>query len=511
MDKVILNGNDLTLQELIDVARKHKPVQLSEEAAARIVASREVVDKFVKEQRVVYGVTTGFGKFSEVMIKEEETKKLQKNLIMSHSCGVGEPLKEEYARGIMLLRANALAKGYSGIRIETVETILKMLNAGITPIIPEKGSLGASGDLAPLSHMVQPMLGLGECYYKGEVRKSVDAMKEAGIEIVELTSKEGLALINGTQVMTSVGGITLYDALNISKISDIADSLTMEALGGIIDAYDERIAMVRKHKGLETTSKNVRKMLEGSKNITRQGDVRVQDAYSLRCVPQVHAGCKDAINFVREKVEIEMNSVTDNPIIFPEDEKAISAGNFHGEPMALPFDFLGIALAELADISERRLEKMVNPALSHGLPAFLCLNGGVNSGFMIVQYSAASLVSENKVLSHPASVDSIPSSANQEDHVSMGTIAARKARDIAFNTRKVLAMEILAACQAIDLRNSKDKLAKGTRAVYDEVRKVVTFNEIDRIMNYDIEAVDKLIVDGTLIKAAEDAVGTIEI
>ncbi len=511
MDKIVLNGSDLTLDQLVAVTRGGATVELSDEAKDRIKASRRIVDKFVEEERVVYGVTTGFGKFAEVIIPEDETKELQKNLIMSHSCGVGNPLPEDVARGIMVLRANNLAKGFSGIRLETTETILKMLNAGITPIIPEKGSLGASGDLAPLSHMVQPMLGLGECYYKGEVRKSVDAMKEAGIETIDLTSKEGLALINGTQVMTSVGALTLYDGMNISKVSDIAAAMTMEALGGIIDAYDQRIADVRKHNGLAATSKNVRTLLEGSKNTTRQGEVRVQDAYSLRCVPQVHAGCKDAINYVKQKVDIEMNSVTDNPIIFPDDEMSISAGNFHGEPMALPFDFLGIALSELANISERRLEKMVNPALSHGLPAFLCVKGGVNSGFMIVQYSAASLVSENKVLAHPASVDSIPSSANQEDHVSMGTIAARKARDIAFNTRKVLAMEILAACQAIDLNKSSDKLAKATKAVYDEVRKVVTFNDKDRIMNVDIEAVDKLIVDGIIIKAAEEAVGTLEV
>lgn len=511
MDKIILNGRDLTLEQLVQVTRNHAVVELADEAKDKIIASRKLVDKFVQEKRVVYGITTGFGKFAEVIIPEDETKELQKNLIMSHSCGVGNPLSEDIARGIMVLRANNLAKGYSGVKLETVNTILNMLNAGITPIIPEKGSLGASGDLAPLSHMVQPMLGLGNCYYKGEVRKSTEAMKEAGIPTIELTSKEGLALINGTQVMTSVGALTLYDALNISKISDIAASMTMEALGGIINAYDQRVADVRKHKGLATTCKNVRTLLEGSKNTTKQGEVRVQDAYSLRCVPQIHAGCKDAINFVKEKVDIEMNSVTDNPIIFPEDEMAISAGNFHGEPMALPFDFLGIALSELANVSERRLEKMVNPALSHGLPAFLCVKGGVNSGFMIVQYSAASLVSENKVLSHPASVDSIPSSANQEDHVSMGTIAARKAKEIAFNTRKVLAMEILAACQAIDLNKSKDKLSKATRAVYDKVREVVTFNEVDRIMNIDIEAVDKLLVDGSIVKAAEEVVGTLEV
>ncbi|MDD7761167.1 MAG: histidine ammonia-lyase [Firmicutes bacterium] len=510
MEEIILNGSDLSLEDLIAVARFNAPVELSKEAEEKINSSRALVDKFVEEERVIYGITTGFGKFSEVHIPEDETKLLQKNLIMSHSCGVGKPLSIEIARAALVLRTNALAKGFSGIRLVTVKTMIEMLNKGITPIIPEKGSLGASGDLAPLSHMVQPMLGLGECYYKGEVRNSAEAMKEAGIDTIELTSKEGLALINGTQIMTAVGAITTYDALELLKIADIAASMTMEALGGIIDAYDERIAKVRPHEGMFKTTENVRRILDGSKNITRQGELRVQDAYSLRCVPQVHTGCKDCIDFVKTKVDIEMNSVTDNPIIFPEDEASISAGNFHGEPMALPFDFLGIGLSELANISERRLEKMVNPALSHGLPAFLAEKGGVNSGFMIVQYAAAALVSENKVLAHPASVDSIPSSANQEDHVSMGTIAARKAREIYYNSRKVLAMELLTAAQAIDLRGGADKLSKATKAVYDLIRQKSPRVEVDRIMNIDIEIVDELLADRSIVKAVESEIGELK-
>lgn len=511
MEKIVINGYDLTLDQVIQVARHHAEVALSSDAVEKIEASRKLVDKFVAEDRVVYGITTGFGKFSEVSIPEEETKALQKNLIMSHSCGVGNPLSKEVARAAMLLRANALAKGFSGIRLETVETLIALLNKQITPIIPEKGSLGSSGDLAPLAHMVQPMLGLGNCYYKDEIVPSVDALRDAGITPIELTSKEGLALINGTQIMTAVGSIVLYDAMNLSKISDIADALTMEALGGIVDAYDPRISKVRMHKGQMTTSENILRIVEGSQNTTHQGDVRVQDSYTLRCVPQVHAASKDCFNFVKEKIEIEINSVTDNPLIFPEDEAVISGGNFHGQPMALPFDFLGIGIAELANISERRLEKMVNPALSHGLPAFLVNRGGVNSGFMIVQYAAAALVSENKVLAHPASVDSIPSSANQEDHVSMGTIAARKARDILENARKVLAMELLAAAQAIDLKDSKDRLGKGTKACYETIRKAVTFLAEDRIMNLDIEAVDALIKDGTILEATEQMVGEIHV
>lgn len=377
-----------------------------------------------------------------------------KNLIISHACGVGEPLDEEIVRGIMLLRANALAKGYSGIRLYTLNTLIEMLNKGVHPLIPEKGSLGASGDLAPLSHMVLVMLGEGKAYYRGQLFIGKEAMAKAGVPTIELTSKEGLALINGTQVMTSIGALAVYDGISINKTADIVAALTVEALNGVTDAYDYRVHRVRPHQGQINTAKNLLYLLESSQMTTRQGDIRVQDAYSLRCIPQIHGASKDAIKYVEDKVNIEMNSATDNPLIFEDTKDVISGGNFHGQPMALSFDFLGIALSELANVSERRLERLVNPALSK-LPGFLAKNGGLNSGFMIVQYSAAALVSENKILAHPASVDSIPSSANQEDHVSMGTIAARKAREILENTRKVLAMELFAACQAIDLRGRK--------------------------------------------------------
>jgi histidine ammonia-lyase len=332
-------------------------------------------------------------------------------------------------------------------------------------------------------------------------------MNKAGIPVIELTSKEGLALINGTQVMTAVGSLTVYDALNLVKISDIAAALSFEAHHGIVDALDHKVHDVRPHKGQIDTARIMLQLLSESKMTTRQGDIRVQDAYSLRCTPQVHGASKDAINYVKEKVEIEINSVTDNPIIFPETKEGISGGNFHGQPMALSFDFLGIALAELADISERRLERLVNPALS-GLPAFLVEHGGINSGFMIVQYSAASLVSENKVLSHPASVDSIPSSANQEDHVSMGTIAARKSREIMENVRRVLAMEIMCACQGIDMRGNKG-LGKGTKPVYEAVRKSVPVLTEDRPLYEDINACEGLIIDGTLVKVCQEDAGEI--
>jgi histidine ammonia-lyase len=377
--------------------------------------------------------------------------------------------------------------------------MIDMLNKGVHPVVPEKGSLGASGDLAPLSHMVLPMIGLGKAEYMGQVMPGKEAMEKAGIPVINLTAKEGLALINGTQVMTAVGSLTLYDALNIVKVADIAAALSFEAQKGIVDALDYRLHEIRPHKGQIETAKILLELLAGSKMTTSQGQIRVQDAYSLRCVPQVHGASRDAINYVREKVEIEMNSVTDNPIIFPETREGISGGNFHGQPMALAFDFLGIALAELANISERRIERLVNPALS-GLPAFLVEHGGLNSGFMIVQYSAAALVSENKILSHPASVDSIPSSANQEDHVSMGTIAARKAKEIMENVRRVLAMEILCACQGIDLRGNKG-LGAGTKIVYEEVRKVIPMLTKDRPLYEDINKCEELIINGTITRA----------
>ncbi|WP_018591595.1 histidine ammonia-lyase [Terrisporobacter glycolicus] len=506
MKKIIIDGNSLTLDDLVNVARYNFPVEVSKEALEKVKISRQIVDDIVDTGQISYGITTGFGKFSDVAISKNECRQLQTNLIMSHSCGVGNPLSEEIVRAMMLLRANALSKGYSGARCETLEVLTSMLNKGVHPIVPEKGSLGSSGDLAPLSHMVLTMLGLGEAIYEGKRMESKDAMEKSGIKPLEyLGAKEGLALINGTQCMTAVGAITIYDALNLMKTADISLCLTMEALNGITCAMDERVNLVRPHKGQFNTAKNVLTMVEGSEMVTKQGQLRTQDAYSLRCSPQIHGASKDALEYVKNKLEIEMNSVTDNPIIFPgEDQKIISGGNFHGQPMALSFDFLGIALAEMANIAERRLEKMVNPALSYGLPAFLVNHGGLNSGFMIVQYSAASLVSENKVLAHPASVDSIPSSANQEDHVSMGTIAARKARDIMDNVRKVIAMEILTSVQAIDLRGKK-KLGAGTEAAYNIVREHTPFIDKDRIMYKDINICEDLIKDNLLVEAVEEA------
>lgn len=505
MEKIIITGEDLNVEQIVAVCRNHAEVELSEKSKADVLSSRKIVDDLVDEKKVVYGITTGFGKFSDVVISTDECRDLQKNLIITHAVGAGSPFPEDVARGMLLLRINNLSKGFSGIRLETLQTMIDMLNRGVTPFIPSQGSLGASGDLAPLSHMVLVMIGLGKAWYQGELLEGAEAMRRAGIQTIELSAKEGLALNNGTQAMTSVGALALHDAIKLLKVADIADALNYEAQNGVTDALEERVHTVRPHSGQTRTAKNLRRLLEGSKNTTRQGEIRVQDAYSLRCSPQIHGASKDAVNYVKEHVDIEINSVTDNPIIFKEDRAGISGGNFHGQPMALSFDFLKIAESELANVSERRIERLVNPAYS-GLPAFLTRHGGVCSGFMIVQYSAAALVSENKVLAHPASVDSIPSSAGQEDHVSMGTIAARQAAEIGKNVRRVLAMELMVACQGIDLRGNKG-LGKGTQAAYDLVREKVATLDQDRELYEDINYCEEIIMDDSLIEAVEKAIG----
>lgn len=500
MDIIKIDGNNLSLDDVRHVSKGHCKVVLSEEAKKRVSDCRKIVDGIVENHKVVYGITTGFGKFADVTISQEDCKTLQRNLILSHACGYGNNFSKEIVRAIMLLRANALSKGYSGIRLETLETLIEMLNKGVHPCIPEKGSLGASGDLAPLSHMVLPMLGEGEAEFEGEILSGKEAMQKANIPLVELTAKEGLALINGTQVMTSVGALALSESIDLLKISDIAAALTIEALRGIEDAFYPEIHSIRPHRGQMDTAKNILSLIEGSTYVTKQGDLRVQDAYTLRCIPQVHGASKDALNYVKEKHHTEMNSVTDNPIVISED-KVISGGNFHGQPMALSFDFLGIAVAELANISERRLERLINYQLND-LPPFLVKNGGLNSGFMITQYAAASLVSENKILAHPASVDSIPSSANQEDHVSMGTIAARKCLSIVENVKRVLATEIMAACQAIDFRNNFT-LGKGTTEAYKVIRKHIDFIEEDKVMYKELDKCTELISNGLLLQEVE--------
>lgn len=460
---------------------------------------------------MAYGITTGFGDFATVAVPEAMSNQLSTNLILSHCTGTGEPYQEEQVRGMMLLRANALCVGISGVRLILVQRLIDMLNHGVTPVIPQKGSLGASGDLAPLSHMGLVLLGRGEAMYQGERLPGGEAMRRAGIDPLDtLVCKEGLGITNGTCAMTSVGALHLYDAMQAAQLADLISSMTLTALTGQLDAFQERMHTVRGHFGQIQVARNMRLLTEGCEILERCQGVRVQDAYALRCIPQVHGAIRDALQYVKEKVDIELNAVTDNPLLFCEDEAVISGGNFHGEPMALPFDFLGIACSEIASISERRIERMVNASLSNGLTRFLTTDGGINSGFMIVQYSAASMASENKVLAHPACVDSIPSSANQEDFVSMGTTAARKAGTILENTFSVLAFELLTACQAIDIRRLTETFGSGLspvdEAVFRHIRQQVPFMNKDRELWPDIRAVEAMVRSGELLDLAHSIV-----
>ena len=501
---VIMDGHSLTLESFVAVARYGAIVELSDAALEAMTKSRGLAEKIAAEGRVAYGITSGFGEFQKVAVPKEMSNQLSTNLILSHCTGAGEPYANEIVRGMMLLRANALCVGVSGVRPLLVQMLVEMLNKGVTPIVPQKGSLGSSGDLAPLAHMTLPMLGKGEAMYQGVKMTGAEAMAKAGIETLDtLVSKEGLGMTNGTCAMTSVGALALYDTICASQLADVIASMSMEGLTALKNAFDPRIHAVRGQKGQMLVAANMRELLKGSEIIDNCQTDRVQDAYALRCVPQMHGSCRDALDFVREKVEIELNAVTDNPLMFLEDGAVISGGNFHGEPMALPFDLLGIAASELADISERRIERMVNASLSNGLTPFLTVQPGVNSGFMIVQYAAASMVSENKIYAHPASVDSIPSSANQEDIVSMGTTAARKAKMILENTQDVLADELMVACQAIDIRRRLNThgqtLTPLHEALYQHVRKEVDFYEIDREIWPDIRACEKMIRSGELL------------
>ena len=503
--RVVLDGRSLTLEALVAVARFGAAVELAPEAREAMARSRALAEKIAVEKRVAYGITTGFGDFATVAVPDEWSSQLSTNLILSHCTGTGEPYAAEQVRGMMLLRANALCVGISGVRPLLVEMLIDMLNKGVTPVIPQKGSLGASGDLAPLSHMGLVLLGLGEALYEGRRMPGGEAMALAGIPALDtLVSKEGLGITNGTCAMTSVGALHLYDTMQAARLADLISSLTLTALTGQLNAFQERMHTARGHKGQIQVAENLRRLTDGCEILERSQGDRVQDAYALRCIPQVHGAVRDALEFIKSKVDIELNAVTDNPLLFPEDEAVISGGNFHGEPMALPFDFLGIACSELASISERRIERMVNAALSNGLTRFLTTEGGVNSGFMIVQYTAASMASENKVLAHPACVDSIPSSANQEDFVSMGTTAARKAGTILENTRSVLAYELLTACQAIDIRRRGGEHGQGLspagEAVFRRVREKVAFMEKDRELWPDIQAVEAMVRSGELLE-----------
>lgn len=504
---VEIDGHHLDLNQLVAVARFGARVRVSEEAIERMRRSRQAVEDIVKKGEPAYGINTGFGDFSKISISSEDASTLQNNLILSHCTAVGDPYPEETVRGMLLLRANALCGGYSGIRPEIVLTMAEMLNAGVHPVVPQKGSLGASGDLAPLSHLALVLLGLGEADYHGKLLPGREAMAQAGLPTYVLQAKEGLALINGTQAMCSHGALALYDALMAAKLADLTASMSLEALRGLLNAFEDRVQAVRPQKGQRLVARNMRLLCRGSEILDKSKHLRVQDAYTLRCIPQVHGAVRKALQHVSEVVADELNAVTDNPLIFAEDGAVISGGNFHGEPLALAFDYLGIAAAELADMSERRLERMVNPQLS-GLPAFLVRQGGLNSGMMIVQYAAASMVSENKVYAHPASVDSIPSSANQEDHVSMGATAARKARMIIENVLSVLAMELMCACQSLDLL--EDRPSPVHAAIKKRIREEVAFYEKDREIRLDIAAVNKIIRSGELLRITEELIPEFE-
>ncbi|MBZ9533277.1 histidine ammonia-lyase [Cytobacillus oceanisediminis] len=486
---ITLTGSKLTLSQLKKTLYTNEPVQASKESLTKVKNSRKAVEEIVNQEKTVYGINTGFGKLSDVRIDKDDVETLQLNLIHSHACGVGEPFPEVVSRAMLLLRANALLKGYSGVRPLIIDRLLVLLNKAIHPVIPQQGSLGASGDLAPLSHLALTLLGEGEVFYKGTRIPAQQALQAEGLEPIMLSAKEGLALINGTQAMTAMGAVAYLEAEKLAYQSEKIAAVTMEGLRGIIDAFDDDVHQARGYQEQIDVAQRMRAYLAGSKLITVQGELRVQDAYSLRCIPQVHGATWQTLQYVKDKLEIEINAATDNPLIFDDGKKIISGGNFHGQPIALAMDFLGIAMAELANISERRIERLVNPQLND-LPPFLSSKPGLQSGAMIMQYVAASLVSENKTLAHPASVDSIPSSANQEDHVSMGTIGARHAYQIIQHTRQVLAIELICASQAAEIRG-KEKMAAFTQRLVEQVRKYVAPIEVDRIFSNDMEKLSK--------------------
>ncbi len=505
MREVILNGDNLTLEGLIEVGKGKVKVVLSKEAKKKVVEGRKVVDRIVEEERVVYGVTTGFGQFASVVIPKEDVEQLQYNLIRSHAAGVGDYLAEDIARMLMVLRANVLAKGRSGVRLETLELLIEMINRGVYPLIPEKGSVGASGDLAPLAHLALVLIGEGRAKLGDFTGTGREVLEKAGLTPVRLKAKEGLALINGTQVMTAIGAMALHKALNLLKHADIIGALSLEALRGTRTAFDKRIHKERLYKGQQDSAENLWNLLQDSEIMdSHKHCEKVQDAYSLRCMPQVHGPVRDTVNYVKKMLEIEMNSATDNPMVFAEQNELISGGNFHGESVAFLMDFLKIAIAELGNISERRIERLVNPSLS-GLPAFLVEKGGLNSGFMLAHVTAAALVSENKILCHPASVDSIPTSANKEDHVSMGTIGARKALNVVENVETILSIELLAACQGLDFLKPL-KPAKALIPVYERVREEIAPWYKDRYMAEDIEKSKRIIYSGELIDIVEKSI-----
>lgn len=505
MKTLVLDGQRLTLDNAVAALKSGAVFKVSASAKKKVQKARRVIEDAIRDKKVIYGVTTGFGAFADVVISRAQGKQLQKNILMSHAAGVGPPFSDEVVRCILLLMINSKAKGYSGLRLSTLDALLRLLNKGVCPVVPEQGSVGASGDLAPLAHLALVLIGKGRARYRGRTLSGAQALRQAGIPPVELAEGEGLALVNGTQVMTGLGALTLHQAVRLAKTLDIAAAMSLEVLLGTKTQFHKRIHQLRPHPGQIDCAANMRHITDGSEIISSHQDCgRVQDAYSLRCVPQVHGASRDTLRYVQKVLEIEINSATENPLVFANGQ-VLSGGNFHGQPVALALDYLAIALAELANISERRIERMVNPNLS-GLPSFLVEEGGLNSGFMIAQYTAAALVSENKVWAHPASVDSIPTSANKEDHVSMGTIAARKARQVVTNVQHVAAIELLCAAQALDLFTNL-KPGRGTLAAYRVIRRHVKHLQRDRELAPDIATVAGLIDRGDILNAVEKVTG----
>lgn len=505
--QLVLDGESLAIEDVVTVAQQPEiQVTISEAAWERVRRAAQAVQDFVARGEIVYGITTGFGAFKDRIISQEQVEQLQRNILVSHAVGVGNLLDQPTTRAMMLIRANTLAKGHSGICEDTLNLLVEMLNRGVYPLIPEQGSLGASGDLAPLAHMALPLIGEGEAFYQGKRMSGAEALNRAGLAPVTLTAKEGLALTNGTTLMNAIGTLVTHKAEQLARAADLAGALSLEAMHGTPRAFDPRIHAARPHPRQVECAAYMRELISGS-TFTRPDDpLNVQDAYTLRCIPQVHGAVRDAIAYARWVMEIELNAVTDNPLIFFDDNgnaEVISGGNFHGEPLAIAMDYLALALTELGNISERRIARLVDAASNKNvLPAFLIEEGGVNSGFMLVQYTAAALASENKVLAHPASVDTISTSANIEDHVSMGPAAARQAREIAGNVETILALELLSAAQGIDFRRRalgpEARLGRGTAPAYEAIRRHVPFIEKDQVMYPYIETMRGLLSNGEL-------------
>lgn len=502
-----INGENLNIDKIEDIIFSHKKIALSKQAEKNILKSRATVEKFIKSQKVIYGINTGFGKFSNKKISEDKIIQLQENLIVSHAAGSGVYLDDQTSKTMILLRINALAKGYSGIKLHTLKSMIKMFNRDIIPLIPEQGSVGASGDLVPLAHMVLPLLAKGEVKYKGDIVDSITALKKEDIQPVKLDSKEGLALINGTQMMSALESMSIIRAKKLIIAIDLALALSLEGLKGIKGPFDEDIHKLRPHPGQIKSAQNIRKLIKNSNLMVDIDNERVQDSYTLRCGPQIHGATRDCLSHVTEIVEREINSVTDNPLIFSEQNKVISGGNFHGQPLALSSDYLGMAVSEIGNVSERRTAKLIDSSLNNGLEMFLTRHGGLNSGYMIAQYTSASIVSENKILANPSSTDSIPTSANQEDHVSMGSISARNLYKICDNVAQIIAIELLTAAQAVDLRTEKPErdLGEGTVKIYECIRENIGFLKHDRILYPEIKKAKELIDSNVLINKIRDS------